>query len=75
MACRASNVSFLYSLEEIETRFRECIEYVSLFVFQGRFPFYLEPAVIVCITDGRKLTTSASVQSEVSQVGPQGMDK
>jgi integrator complex subunit 6 len=33
---------------------------------QGRFPFYLEPAVIVCVTDGRKLTTNGSVQNELN---------
>ena len=33
---------------------------------QGRCPFYLEPAIIVSITDGRKLTSSGGVQQEVS---------
>ena len=33
---------------------------------QGRYPFYLEPAVIVTITDGGKLTTQASVQFELN---------
>ena len=32
---------------------------------QGRCPFYLEPAIIICITDGRKLTASNGVQHEV----------
>ena len=35
------------------------------FILQGRFPFYLEPAMIICITDGRKLTTQGTVQNEV----------
>lgn len=33
---------------------------------QGRCPFYLEPSVIVVITDGGKLTSNAGIQEEVS---------
>ena len=33
---------------------------------QGRYPFYLEPAVIVVISDGGKLTTQGSVQFELN---------
>ncbi|KAK3094412.1 hypothetical protein FSP39_001482 [Pinctada imbricata] len=33
---------------------------------QGRCPFYLEPAVIMVITDGGRLTTSAGVQPEIN---------
>jgi integrator complex subunit 6 len=33
---------------------------------QGRYPFYLEPAVILVISDGGKLTTLGSVQSELN---------
>jgi len=33
---------------------------------QGRYPFYLEPAVIVVISDGGRLTTQGSVQSELN---------
>ncbi|XP_062862367.1 integrator complex subunit 6 [Trichomycterus rosablanca] len=32
---------------------------------QGRNPFFLEPAVIVAITDGSKLTSTAGVQDEL----------
>ncbi len=32
---------------------------------QGRYPFYLEPAVIVAITDGGKLAYNGGVQEEV----------
>ncbi|KAJ8004502.1 hypothetical protein DPEC_G00136940 [Dallia pectoralis] len=32
---------------------------------QGRNPFFLEPAIIVAITDGNKLTSSAGVQDEL----------
>ena len=32
---------------------------------QGRYPFYLEPAVIIVISDGGKLTTQGSVQGEL----------
>lgn len=32
----------------------------------GRCPFYMEPAVILCFTDGRKLTSSIGVQSELN---------
>jgi len=33
---------------------------------QGRYPFYLEPAVIVVISDGGKLTTQGTVQFELN---------
>uniref|UniRef100_A0A452QFB4 VWFA domain-containing protein n=1 Tax=Ursus americanus TaxID=9643 RepID=A0A452QFB4_URSAM len=33
---------------------------------QGRNPFFLEPAIIITITDGSKLTTTSGVQDEVS---------
>lgn len=33
---------------------------------QGRYPFYLEPAVIVVITDGGRLTTQGSVQVDLN---------
>lgn len=33
---------------------------------QGRCPFYLEPAVIIVITDGGKLTTTNGVQPEIN---------
>lgn len=32
---------------------------------QGRCPFYLEPSVIVVITDGGKLSSNAGIQEEV----------
>uniref|UniRef100_A0A8C9WCP2 Integrator complex subunit 6 n=1 Tax=Scleropages formosus TaxID=113540 RepID=A0A8C9WCP2_SCLFO len=32
---------------------------------QGRNPFFLEPSVIIAITDGGKLTSSSGVQDEV----------
>ncbi|XP_053312294.1 integrator complex subunit 6 [Spea bombifrons] len=32
---------------------------------QGRNPFFLEPAIIIVITDGSKLTTSSGVQDEL----------
>jgi integrator complex subunit 6 len=32
---------------------------------QGRYPFYLEPAVIVAITDGGKLTLNGGIQEDV----------
>lgn len=34
-------------------------------LLQGRNPFFLEPAIIVAITDGSKLTSSSGVQDEV----------
>ena len=34
-------------------------------IFQGRCPHYLEPAVIIVLTDGGKLTGPAGVQQEV----------
>ena len=39
---------------------------------QGRYPYYLEPAVIVVVTDGGKLTTANQVQKELTlpMVGP-----
>ena len=33
---------------------------------QGRYPYYLEPAVIVVVTDGGKLTTATTVQRELN---------
>jgi len=33
---------------------------------QGRYPYYLEPAVIVVVTDGGKLTTANMVQRELT---------
>lgn len=33
---------------------------------QGRCPFYLEPSVIVVITDGGKYTTNSGVHQDVS---------
>jgi len=33
---------------------------------QGRYPYYLEPAVIVVVTDGGKLTTVNTVQRELN---------
>jgi len=33
---------------------------------QGRCPFYLEPSIIVVITDGGKLTSNSGVADEVS---------
>jgi len=33
---------------------------------QGRYPYYLEPAVIVVVTDGGKLTTLNTVQRELN---------
>ncbi|KAJ4933175.1 hypothetical protein JOQ06_030010 [Pogonophryne albipinna] len=34
---------------------------------QGRNPFFLEPAIIIAITDGNKLTSGGGVQDEVSK--------
>jgi len=36
---------------------------------QGRYPYYLEPAVIVVVTDGGKLTTASAVQPDLSLPG------
>lgn len=36
------------------------------FLLQGRNPFFLEPAIIIAISDGNKLTSSSGVQEEVS---------
>ncbi|KAH9369740.1 hypothetical protein HPB48_007707 [Haemaphysalis longicornis] len=33
---------------------------------QGRCPFYLEPSVLVVITDGHRLTSSAGAHDEVN---------
>ncbi|KAK2155545.1 hypothetical protein LSH36_237g04058 [Paralvinella palmiformis] len=33
---------------------------------QGRCPFYLEPAIIICITDGREMTSNGGVQYELN---------
>ncbi|XP_075448109.1 integrator complex subunit 6 isoform X5 [Ascaphus truei] len=34
---------------------------------QGRNPFFLEPAMIIAITDGSKLTTTSGIQDEAEQ--------
>jgi len=34
---------------------------------QGRCPFYLEPSIIVAITDGGQMSSKSGVQDEVSQ--------
>ncbi|GAB1298987.1 Integrator complex subunit 6 [Apodemus speciosus] len=34
---------------------------------QGRNPFFLEPAIIITITDGSKLTTTSGVQDELKE--------
>lgn len=39
--------------------------WVVLFPSQGRNPFFLEPSVIITITDGNKLTHSSGVPDEV----------
>lgn len=31
---------------------------------QGRNPFFLEPAIIITVTDGSKLTTTSGIQEE-----------
>ncbi|XP_013400785.1 integrator complex subunit 6 [Lingula anatina] len=33
---------------------------------QGRCPFFMEPAVIICFTDGKKLTSSIGAQTELN---------
>lgn len=42
-----------------------CNDYIVSSFLQGRNPFFLEPAIIVAITDGSKLTSSSGVQDEV----------
>lgn len=44
---------------------------MNISFLQGRNPFFLEPAIIIAITDGNKLTSSGGVQDEVSQQSPQ----
>lgn len=39
-------------------RMQTCIDTYG----QGRCPFYLEPAIIICLTDGRHLTTNCGVE-------------
>ena len=36
-------------------------------IFQGRNPFYLDPAMVICITDGGKLTSSDGVNPTVRE--------
>ena len=36
-------------------------------VFQGRNPFYLDPAMVICITDGGKLTSTDGVNLTVKK--------
>ena len=34
-------------------------------LLQGRNPFYVEPAMVICITDGSKLSGQGGIQDEV----------
>ena len=34
-------------------------------ISQGRNPFYVEPAMVICITDGSKLSSQSGVHEEV----------
>lgn len=38
-----------------------------LYILQGRNPFYVEPAMVICITDGSRLSTQGGIQEEVFQ--------
>lgn len=38
---------------------------VYISTFQGRNPFYLDPAMVICITDGGRLTWSDGVNQTV----------
>jgi len=40
-------------------------QYSISWYFQGRCPFYLEPAIIICFTDGSKMTTMTSASYAV----------
>lgn len=42
-------------------------EVLHLLLLQGRNPFFLEPAIIIAITDGNKLTSGSGVQDEVGR--------
>ena len=35
---------------------------------QGRNPFFLEPAVVIALTDGGRMSNSQSVEEEVSKL-------
>lgn len=51
----------------VVVQFLKWLPLICLFLSsQGRNPFFLEPAIIIAITDGNKLTGSSGVQDEVS---------
>lgn len=54
----------LYSYTHISLIVVKCCKSVFLSL-QGRNPFFLEPSVIITITDGNKLTHSSGVPDEV----------
>ena len=39
--------------------------YNFMILLQGRNPFYVEPAMVICITDGCKLSGQGGIQDEV----------
>lgn len=44
------------------------MHYVYKIKIQGRNPFYLEPAVIISITDGHLMTNSDGTETEVTNI-------
>ena len=40
-------------------------ENFTILLLQGRNPFYVEPAMVICITDGSKLSGQGGIQDEV----------
>lgn len=73
MSFIASKVSLNQNFKNSWYRIQYYTDFKLFFLFfpldmygQGRYPFYLEPAVILVISDGGKLTTQGSVQSELN---------
>lgn len=59
----------LYTYTHISLVAAKCCKSVFLSL-QGRNPFFLEPSVIITITDGNKLTHSSGVPDEVRTNDP-----
>ena len=57
-------IDHFLKLFRISVTFQSLIYFCYLFL-QGRCPFYLEPAIIICLTDGGKMTTATGASTEV----------
>lgn len=85
---KTNNVSFISQLKNLQATslstfgqsLRESFDLLNMHRLhtsidhygQGRNPFFLEPAVIIALTDGGKMNNPTSVEEEVSSQVPIG---